>query len=818
MTDDSGDRTDSQTMQVARGSPNTHRPGLIPARILWPALGFPAVIDPRSPSKFDDASSCVTVLILSKRSRITSKEVAEHLRFVPWEQRHTRYLPSGTDHGFTEDEIEVRSDEDKQDIRPRPGLLAGFADEFAHALHFGYDLRSKAPGANAFWAGLSKFVLKKYYEWKYYYLYEIHISRAASSRLAADKYNLFWINANWNDTESDRSDEMNLLLKQFATPRRKPLVDSLSEDAAELNKIEGFNRPELLQDFLFKEYEYDYHALHEPYTSKPYSAGQKIDPMYRTEVLHPLFVRQSTPKLQIGHITDLHVDVRSDVYEDNLQREGIKVDFNNWNKSVINLYNKAKGPCDVLLLTGDLIDYGRGHLGIPAGDVLGDDAMYHVDRNWFLFYYVLASGNSYEKPVYTILGNHDWRINPYPPFAIAGAPSPKSLINDYSRFKPKELEEIIRKAHGDGYDKKFSYLSPATGIAELAGLEPGLAFKEVKELLKQTQTMDVPGFPTETSEESIAWYLLLINPFLDYAFQLPGGYDVLMLDWAQKEDVLFPIVGEGEEHLYLPWQSGDAATPGPKAANCLTYLQKRFVEDFVKKPGSAKVLGIHAPPIGPYPGWTDDWIYAGRIELPPPRTGYPGDDRLPGSVHYRTKYPDGTRRNWYGHPFYAVQPEDGLAGQTADYGSLQKDREWLIKELRKDDAHIRLVLSGHIHRDGLFVVHVGQGDPENSVVAGQMLTRRVVPQAALGARPPAVTRTHEGERGPLFVNTTSAGPRGHVYQAHATKYEENIEQYYVDSGYAVIDLASDGTIQKVAFGTTKIDAAPVTVAPAAAGP
>ena len=77
---------------------------------------------------------------------------------------------------------------------------------------------------------------------------------------------------------------------------------------------------------------------------------------------------------------------------------GIEVDFNNWNKVVTQLYTQAKQGCDVILLTGDLVDYGRGHEGLKrdaqgmlSAD-LGDDGRYHVDRNWFLFYYVLASG------------------------------------------------------------------------------------------------------------------------------------------------------------------------------------------------------------------------------------------------------------------------------------------------------------------------------------------------------------------------------------------------------------------------------------------
>ena len=42
-------------------------------------------------------------------------------------------------------------------------------------------------------------------------------------------------------------------------------------------------------------------------------------------------------------------------------------------------------------------------------------------------------------------------------------------------------------------------------------------------LFAQTRNVEQKGFPIETSVESIAWYLLSINPFLDYAFGFRRG-------------------------------------------------------------------------------------------------------------------------------------------------------------------------------------------------------------------------------------------------------------------------------------------------------
>ena len=89
---------------------------------------------------------------------------------------------------------------------------------------------------------------------------------------------------------------------------------------------------------------------------------------------------------------------------------------------------------------------------------------------------------------------------------------------------------------------------------------------------------------------------------------------------------------------------------------------------------------------------------------------------------------------------------------------------------------------------------------KGQAVAGQMLVRGVVESAARGARPPAVTLTPEGRRGPLYINTTSAGPRGNLYPRKG--------QYVsVDPGYAYAELSSDGTIHRVEFRSPPVFAA-----------
>jgi hypothetical protein len=65
------------------------------ARILWPALGFPAVIAPRKNGSTDagaeNPSRCIWALILSDKQYLGKEDVARYLRIVPWDQRAPLY-------------------------------------------------------------------------------------------------------------------------------------------------------------------------------------------------------------------------------------------------------------------------------------------------------------------------------------------------------------------------------------------------------------------------------------------------------------------------------------------------------------------------------------------------------------------------------------------------------------------------------------------------------------------------------------------------------------------------------------------------------
>jgi Calcineurin-like phosphoesterase len=741
-----------EVAEMSGGAPTTLHMRLIRARILWPALGFPAVIAPRAGASRDpldgDATRSIRVLLLSDKKDLTREDAARLLRYTQWSQRRRRNIKPGASGSFAPADLMVRNN--LAQIGPPDN--AKLADVF----QFGGDRK----GQNAVCVSLAQYVRRFYQQQGLAYLHEICISEAASAGLADGQYQLFW-NKDGAD-ENQPSDEIGLLLERFAAPRRSSLGEAWRK----------------WLPYLIDEYKFEYGALHLPY----YETDKTRQ---FTEVLHPLFVRRNAnTTLAIGHMTDTHVNVRADVYEHNLRTAGQPfgysanrltykskpLAYNNWNRDFILIYSFARQNSDVVLLTGDLIDYGRGHLGtVEASHSLGVDSYYHVDRNWFLFYYLLAAGESYTKPVYTILGNHDWRLNPYPPFA-PGAPEPKLFIHNHLQFiqrdcHDEDLTRILRAAHGPGYEKAYAYSMDAQNALDVLLKYP----QKIPRAL--TYKLDFGGSPLETSVESVAWYLMLINPFLDYRFAMATGHQFLMLDWGRGEE----LANFDEPRTFMGF--------GQRAANILSAVQKWQVSEFTRAPGRAKVIGLHAPPIGPYPNWFDEDLFAGS------KTYKPGEDA-------RVRYPDGSIKSLTNHTLLAIRRKPDPFGVAADYGSFVRERDWFITTVASPQSGIRAVLTGHNHRANLLVAYK---------LADGMAIRGVAEAATKGVRPPGVAvRPLASSRitaypPPLYVNTTSAGPRGdeYVYSQRA-RYCKNAPPNR-HPGYAIVALSNDGTIQAVSM-------------------
>ena len=164
-------------------------------------------------------------------------------------------------------------------------------------------------------------------------------------------------------------------------------------------------------------------------------------------LFHPFWIPKAaygSEYLNIGHLTDLHVATLWDYFDrkiydsydphgadlllhrtiDDAQSpfEDLAKRFNNpnWNlRSLTGLLNRQcanesgdqNDYVDLIIHTGDLTDYNRG---FNRNDKTHDPAKdYLFNLNWLRYFELLLL--DYQRPTFTLLGNHDRHVNQYPP-------------------------------------------------------------------------------------------------------------------------------------------------------------------------------------------------------------------------------------------------------------------------------------------------------------------------------------------------------------------------------------------------------------------
>lgn len=722
-----------KTVPTLRQKTTTVKPIIkIRARILWPALGFPEVVAPniKSPSTDVGDTGRIKLLLVTDKSDLSTTDVAEFLRYVPWKDRATRYMPKSPGKcSFAENQIWLKK------------ASSWKKDELVEAIYFA---TGKVVGT------LAKFVINFYKKNNLKYMYQVCITETASAALISKKqksvlYHLFWSDlgaANIKNLDLP-SEEMRLLLNKFAKSRKRETVGC----GVALSK-------------------------------RSYKYALILDDSSTTalvEVLHPLFVTSTAnpSSFKFAHMTDTHVALRSETFELNLKKSKSEKyavnNYNNYNTSFKELYGRAKESCDAILMTGDLIEYSRGYLG--GGRSIGDEKSYALDANWFYFYGLLVHDkNGYSKPVYTVLGNHDWRVDPFYPLN----PVEKQDV------EMNLTEEQMKIAHG-----------PMPSSYALGGYSSAIGNEAML-----------------THIDAIKWYLLVINPFLDYTPRLPGGYSLLMLDWVQEEEVFLS---------HWSWL--------PLAEKALTDLQTSIVDWFVALKGKAKVVGLHAGVVSPWPTWSNEALNVGIVR-PCPRCAGTTKDGLCGCRNIVVQQTDKTEYRLVGSHYIVVNmpyqdkvdtDEDKFTIRAA-YASVKRKRDWLINSIL---GNVSVVCCGHVHRNSMLVV-LQPGKYKIEGQYGKKNRRQIIESDGKKIKAnvliregnvqkydyygvgdlPASTAVRIDDHGmlpnipqellPVYLNTKSAGPVARARKKDGVPLRE-------PPGYAEFVLEASGTVQSVEF-------------------
>lgn len=144
-----------------------------------------------------------------------------------------------------------------------------------------------------------------------------------------------------------------------------------------------------------------------------------LDGTVQQRKLHAVCIIESEDSgLHFIHLTDLHLARRNDIIEQEISAAAGQIKkFNNFNDRLRQFIRCAnaradKGELDFVLIGGDMVDFVNHGV---------DDEVNVRDNNWMCFIEIITGkgqeaqqdNTGLKVPVFTVTGNHDWRLHPY---------------------------------------------------------------------------------------------------------------------------------------------------------------------------------------------------------------------------------------------------------------------------------------------------------------------------------------------------------------------------------------------------------------------
>ncbi len=276
------------------------------------------------------------------------------------------------------------------------------------------------------------------------------------------------------------------------------------------------------------------------------------------KLYHPFFSLGDKADLSVAHVTDVHTSTRWELFA----QKGKP--FNHYNERFTEIYKDATQRADITILTGDLIDFNRGLNGAMIKGQQDDLTKYIYNANWLLFYNRMLK--DYEKPSFTVLGNHDYLPNPYPQFmtikakllfitvkdkTVAFENDLNLLINPEKKIN--EVEEFVKDSQTEHFFKEIGALDAKKLIEAMDASDHRGADAMIKQHAPDMLTR--ASGPWHISGDAATWYFLVMNPFSDYHVA-HKDLSFLMLDWGDNGDAYGLILLPRPEHCISPEQLG----------------------------------------------------------------------------------------------------------------------------------------------------------------------------------------------------------------------------------------------------------------------
>ncbi len=450
---------------------------------------------------------------------------------------------------------------------------------------------------------------------------------------------------------------------------------------------------------------------------------------------HCVYARSDWATFNLAHITDLHISRRIESYRKTLRAAGVAEDnialLNNWNDAFRDFIRYANhlhsaGLLDAILATGDLVDYVRE---------VGDHP--HGPGNFRLFENLVRGqapspdresppSEALRVPVFTSLGNHDYRANPYP-LLFKVKISTGSILGEIP-FIGDALEDLF-----DGVGNIIDAI-PGLGLIPLvdpiAALSLGLqdtqrqyqglnvTAPEAQRLIGLRRRND-PSYYIPVLKPEVAAKSVLVDPAMrdgtHYYFRrlnrrrsytVPFGINrVVMLDTRHDKDITTSVTDGLITKLGFGTESSENFMAGSPDSVGIDTGELALLQRAIGQAGAAGfvVVGMHAPPLNPMNnemlahfretmhGVADvKQVTAFLRRVAPAGVVAPNGLPLPTALTAHASWP----RN--GTPYFHI----GTVEDLLDYGIAIGQQEELVKLFAGASGArpVTLVLSGHGHR------------------------------------------------------------------------------------------------------------------------
>jgi hypothetical protein len=301
------------------------------------------------------------------------------------------------------------------------------------------------------------------------------------------------------------------------------------------------------------------------------------------------------------HATDIHVSKRIDSFKKKLKEAKIKfpdhshtidpaiTELNNWNNGFRDFIRYAnamykEGAVDGIIATGDIVDYlfedgdnesAGGNFGFFKDLLLGNSPYPEKEHNQ----------EELLVPIFTSLGNHDYRVKPYQVYQRIKIIGIK--IDDIKQYGPFNLSQFEARIIQDGNPDKFG-----------KGDEGRI---DVSSTTAQEQA--IPATQTKYwKKDHLNYYKSYINRSLNRLVQL-DKHKIILLDtgpdvgapdgnWDNVDAITtFLGFGDNNEEAFQIRHSPNSKGPDTWAYNQLKQI---------KSTDGIIIVGMHAPPVNTF--------------------------------------------------------------------------------------------------------------------------------------------------------------------------------------------------------------------------